>query len=229
MNSRAMIRRTRGPSEPRTAMLDKALDQAVNKAVDQAVEALRRGGLVVYPTETLYALGADAASPAALRRLFAAKAREAGKPVALIVADPAMGFAIARSVPAAARRLAEAFWPGPLTLVMPAKAGLPAALAGADGGVGVRVSSHPIARALARRLGRPITATSANLAGRPPATTLEQARAAFNRKVKVYLEGGVLGGSQPSTVVAFDREGIKVLRAGAIPRRRLDAALTEAR
>jgi len=229
MTSSAMIRPGRSAREPRPATFDKAFDQAVNKAVDQAVEALRRGELVVYPTETFYALGADAASPAALRRLFAAKAREAGKPVALIAADPAMGFAIARGVPAAARRLAEAFWPGPLTLVMPAKAGLPAALTGADGGVGVRVSSHPIARALARRLGRPITATSANLAGRPPATALEQARAAFNGKVKVYLEGGVRGRSQPSTVVAFDREGVKVLRAGAIPRRRLDAALKVAR
>ncbi|MFI5353606.1 MAG: L-threonylcarbamoyladenylate synthase [Candidatus Binatales bacterium] len=206
-------------------MLDKALDQAV----DRAVEALRRGELVVYPTETLYALGADAASPAALRRLFAAKAREAGKPVALIAADPAMGFAIARDIPGAARRLAKAFWPGPLTLVMPAKAGLPESLVGADGGVGVRVSSHPIAHALARRLGRPITATSANPAGQPPSTTIEQARAAFGRKVKVYLEGGELGGSPPSTVVAFDREAIKVLRAGAIPRRRLEAALTGAR
>jgi len=206
-------------------MLDKALDQAV----DKAVEALRCGEIVVYPTETLYALGADAASPAALRRLFAAKAREAGKPVALIAADPAMGFAIAQDIPGAARRLAKAFWPGPLTLVMPAKAGLPESLVGADGGVGVRVSSHPVARALARRLGRPITATSANSAGQPPSTTIEQARAAFGRKVKVYLEGDVLGGSPPSTVVAFDREAIKVLRTGAIPRRRLEAALTAAR
>jgi len=212
MTSRAMI-----PSEPRTAMLDKA------------VEALRRGELVVYPTETLYALGADAASPLALRRLFAAKVREAGKPVALIAADPAMAFAIARDIPGAARRLAKAFWPGPLTLVMPAKAGLPESLVGADGGVGVRVSSHPIAHALAHRLGRPITATSANSAGQPPSTTIEQARAAFGRKVKVYLEGGELGGSPPSTVVAFDREAIKVLRAAAIPRRRLEAALTGAR
>jgi L-threonylcarbamoyladenylate synthase len=225
MTSRAMIQPTKRPSEPRAAILDKALDQAV----DKAVEALRRGELVVYPTETLYALGADAASPAALRRLFAAKVREAGKPVALIAADPAMGFAIARAVPAAARRLAKAFWPGPLTLVMPAKVGLPESLVGADGGVGVRVSSHPIARALARRLGRPITATSANLAGQLPSTTLEQARTAFGRKVKVYLEGGVLGGSLPSTVVAFDRETINVLRTGAIPRRRLEAALTAAR
>ncbi len=219
MMSKAMIQSARSPSESRP-------EAAV---FDQAVAALRRGDLIVYPTETLYALGADAASPAALHRLFAAKAREPGKPVALIAADPAMAFAIARDIPAPARRLAEVFWPGPLTLVIAAKAGLPRALVGADGGVGIRVSSHPIARALARRLGRPITATSANLAGQPPARTLAQARAAFGRKVKVYLEGGVLGGSPPSTVVAFDREVIEVLRIGAIPRRRLDAALTAAK
>ena len=86
---------------------------------------------------------------AALERLFAIKGREPGKPVALIAADTAMAFALAREVPAAARVLAKAFWPGPLTLVLPARDGIPAALIGDDGGVGVRVSSHPVARALA--------------------------------------------------------------------------------
>ena len=214
-----MIQQTGSPGQPR----------AETSALDRAVEALRRGDLIVYPTETLYALGADAASPLALERLFAAKTREAGKPVALIAADSAMAFAIARDIPAAARRLAKVFWPGPLTLVMRAKAGLPEALIGPGGGVGIRVSSHPIARALARRLGRPITATSANLEGRPPSTTLAQAHAAFGHKVKVYLEGGVLGASPPSTVVAFDREELKVLRDGAIPRCRLDAAIAVAK
>jgi L-threonylcarbamoyladenylate synthase len=203
---------------------------ALHEAIDvrDAIAALRRGELVVYPTETFYALGADAGSQAALGRLFAVKAREAGKPVALIAADTAMAFAIAREIPAAARRLAEHFWPGPLTLVLPAKAGLSDALVGPDGGVGVRVSPHPVARELARCLG-PITATSANLSGQPPATSLTEARIAFGSKVKVYLEGGTLGAALASTVVTFDRGVIKVLRAGAIAEHRLSAALAGVR
>ena len=193
---------------------------------DRAIEALRSGEVVVYPTETFYGMGADALSPAALDRLFALKGREPGKPVALIAADARSAFELAREVPEAARRLADAFWPGPLTLVLPARDDLPAPLIGPDGGVGVRVSSHPIARALAAGLRRPITATSANLAGGQPASTLGEARDAFGAKVKVYLEGGRLTAAAPSTVVACDRSGWRVLRAGAISDRAIAAALS---
>ncbi len=193
---------------------------------DRAIEALRSGEVVVYPTETFYGMGADALSPAALDRLFALKGREPGKLVALIAADGRSAFELAREVSEAARRLADAFWPGPLTLVMPARDNLPGPLIGPDCRVGVRVSSHPIARALAAGLGRPITATSANLAGGQPATTLGEARDAFGAKVKVYLEGGKLAASMPSTVVACDRNGWRVLRAGAISDRAVAAALS---
>ena len=121
-------------------------------AISDALAALAAGEAIVYPTETFYALGADALSLKALERLFAIKGREPGKPVALIAADLTMAFAVAREVPAGARVLAEAFWPGPLTLVLPARDGIPVALIGADGGVGVRVSSHPVACALAAGL-----------------------------------------------------------------------------
>lgn len=193
---------------------------------DRAIEALRLGEVVVYPTETFYGMGADALSSAALDRLFALKGREPGKPVALIAADARSAFELAREVPEAARRLADAFWPGPLTLVLPARDSLPTPLIGPDGGVGVRVSSHPVARALAAGLGHPITATSANLAGGQPASTLGEARNAFGAKVEVYLEGGRLTAAAPSTVVACDRSGWRVLRAGAISDRAIAAALS---
>lgn len=195
----------------------------------EAIDALRAGELVVYPTETFYGLGADPLSPDALERLFALKRREPDKPVALIAADSASAFALARAIPDTARRLAEVFWPGPLTLVLPARDGFPPALLGPDGGIGVRVSPHPAARALAAGLGHPITATSANLAGKPPATTIAEARAAFGVKVKVYLDGGTLTGGAPSTVVAFDSTGFRVLRAGAVNERAISAALSIAR
>ena len=196
-----------------------------SSAVSDALAALAAGEAIIYPTETFYALGVDALQPKALQRLFAIKGREPGKPVALIAADTAMAFALAREVPAAARVLAETFWPGPLTLVLPGRDGIPAALIGDDGGVGVRVSSHPLARALAGALCGPLTATSANLAGEPPAVEPAAARAALSDKIKVFVEDGRLAGGAPSTVVAVDRSRIRVLRQGAVSERRLTAAL----
>lgn len=192
---------------------------------EDALAALRAAQAIVYPTETFYALGVDALSSAALSRLAAIKGREPGKPVALIAADAAMAFSVAREVPAEARVLAERFWPGPLTLVLPAREGIDAALVNAEGGVGIRVSPHPAARALAAGLGRPLTATSANLAGEPPAVELGRVREALGAKVKVYVEGGRLGGGAPSSVVVADAEGIRVLRAGAVSEDQIAAAL----
>jgi L-threonylcarbamoyladenylate synthase len=193
--------------------------------IDEALAALAAGEAIVYPTETFYALGVDALSSKALERLFTIKGREPGKPVALIAADLAMAFAVAREVSAEARVLAQAFWPGPLTLVLPARDGIPDALVGEDGGVGVRVSSHPIASALTARFRGPLTATSANLAGNPPASELAAARLELGDKVKVFVDGGGLAGGAPSTVVAVDQGGIRILRPGAVSERQLAAAL----
>lgn len=188
------------------------------------IAALKAGELVVYPTETFYALGADAFSSTALRRLFRVKGREPGRPVGLIAADTAMAFSVAREVPIDARRLAGAFWPGPLTIVLPARDDLAPELTGPDG-VSVRVSPNPVARALSAALGRPITATSANLSGKPPASTLDEARAGLGEKVKVYLEGGKLWAAAPSTVVAVKESEWKIVRMGAISEDQIAAAL----
>jgi L-threonylcarbamoyladenylate synthase len=188
------------------------------------IAAIQAGELVVYPTETFYALGVDPFSRAALERLFRAKAREAGHPIGLIAADTSMAFSLAREVPIDARRLADAFWPGPLTIVMPARDDLPPELTGPDG-VAVRVSPNPVARALAAGIGHPITATSANLSGKPPASSLAEARAMLGAKVKVYLEGGNLMASVPSTLVAVNREAWKMVRAGAISEDQIAAVL----
>jgi L-threonylcarbamoyladenylate synthase len=188
------------------------------------IAALQTGELVVYPTETFYALGADPFSPDTLERLFRAKAREAGHPIGLIAADTSMAFSVAREVPIDARRLADAFWPGPLTIVITARDGLAPELTGPDG-VAVRVSPNPLARALASGLGHPITATSANLSGHQPAKSLAEARAAFGAKVKVYLEGGNLNAIAPSTLVAVDKNGWKMIRTGAISEDQIAAVL----
>jgi len=192
--------------------------------LEDGIAALQAGELVVYPTETFYAIGADAFSSIALRRLFEVKRREPGHPVGLIAADTTMAFSVAREIPIDARRLADAFWPGPLTLVLPARDDIAPELAGPDG-VGVRVSPNPVARALSAGIGKPITATSANLSGEAPASTLEQARSGLGEKVKVYLEGGKLTASAPSTVVAVNGSGWKMVRLGAISEPQIAMAL----
>lgn len=213
------------------AFLDRAAvdgDQpAAAAAIADAIAALRAGEVVVCPTETFYALAADSRSAAALEKVFALKGRAAAKTIALIAADAAMAFAVAREVPEIARRLARKFWPGPLTVVIPARADLSPALIGPDGEVGVRVTPNPLAQALARALGAPITATSANLSGAPPADTLGPVRQAFGDKIKVMLDGGRLPGGAPSTLVACRGDDYEILREGALARTAIAAALAD--
>jgi L-threonylcarbamoyladenylate synthase len=121
--------------------------------VADAAAALRAGELVVFPTETFYAIGADPMQPNALAAILRLKGRERDKPIALIAADSASAFAIAREISAGVRLLAETFWPGALTMVLLARRGLNEALIGPSGGIGVRVSPHPTARALAAAVG----------------------------------------------------------------------------
>jgi len=199
---------------------------ALARDIVDAAAALRAGKLVVFPTETFYAIGADPMQSNALAAIVQVKGRERDKPIALIAADAASAFAIAREIPANARLLAETLWPGALTVVLPARQGLNEALIGPSGGIGVRVSPHPTARALAAAAGGLLTATSANLSGEPPARTLMEARQSLGARISVYLDGGTLSSDAPSTVVEFDKDGsFRILRAGVIDHSAISAAL----
>lgn len=195
--------------------------------IEAAIAALKSGQIVVFPTETFYGVGADATNARALERLFEIKQREPDKPVALIAADLEMVRRVTTEIPPAARVLARRFWPGPLTLVLPARAELARELTNREGGVGIRVSPHPLASELTRRLGAPLTATSANLSGEQPARTIEQARRAFGNRIAVYVDGGTLTGGLPSTVVAFERGVLRIIRAGAVAEDKLSQALRD--
>lgn len=186
-------------------------------ALDRAVIALDRGGLVVYPTETVYGIGVDAASAVALSRLAALKGISSGRGVSLLVDGLEMAASlIAGDPPPAARRLAARFWPGPLTLVLPASEEVLPWLRGPNGGVGLRCSCDPVAVELLGAAGRPLTSTSANPSGQPPAANVEQARAYFGDRVECFLDGGTREGCAASTVVEFfDGEAI-LRRSGAI-------------
>lgn len=183
--------------------------------IDAAIGLLAHGGVVVYPTETLYGLGVDASNAAALHRLVQLKGREPGKPIAVLVADLGMVAHLAASIPVAAQRLMQRFWPGPLTVVLPARGDVAAVLTGGSGTIGVRLSSHPTATALVRGLGRPLTTPSANPAAAAPPRSLDVARRYFGTRVDAYLDGGLLTGEPPSTVVRVDRD-LQIVRQGAI-------------
>lgn len=178
--------------------------------------SLSDGAVAVYPTETFYGLGAHALDSDAVARVAALKGRDADKPIAVIVAHVDELARLVTRVPEPATRLIARHWPGPLTLVLPARPDLPGPLTAGSGVVGVRVSSHPVARALAAAVGAPLTATSANPAGAPAAIDLATARAYFGSAVD-YLDGGTLAGGLGSTVVLVDDDAARVVRAGAIP------------
>jgi L-threonylcarbamoyladenylate synthase len=203
------------PSDDRIG--EHALAEPVGEPViAQAVDILRAGGIVCMPTETTYGLAVDIRSRAALDALVARKGRDPRSPFGLVVADQAQAAALARVWPRTAEALARAFWPGPLTLVIPARPELPAELVGPDGGVGMRLSSHPVPTALAAALGGPITATSANPSGQPPALDVASARAYFGDSL-CYIDGGAAAAPSASTVVAVDEHGrVRVLRPGPI-------------
>lgn len=185
--------------------------------IDAAAQAIGAGKVVCFPTETTYGLAVDGADRGALARLVALKGRDPSSPFALIAPDAPAAAGLARVWPDAAARLAGEHWPGPLTLVVPARADLPGEIVGPTGGVGVRVSSHPWALALARAVGRPITATSANRAGEPPSTSVAAARDAFGDGVSIYLDAGPSQAVTASTVVDVGADGsVTVLRPGPV-------------
>jgi L-threonylcarbamoyladenylate synthase len=190
-----------------------------------ALAALRRGDVIVYPTETFYGLGARALAAPAVDAVVALKGRDASTPIALIVRDVAMLPQVVARVPAAAERVMARCWPGPLTLVLPARPDLPPALTGGSGWIGVRVSSHPVAQALVEALGEPITATSANPGGDAPAIDLATARRYFESRVAAYVDGGTLAGGLGSTVLLVADDAARVIRRGATPIDELEQAL----
>ncbi|MET0555337.1 MAG: L-threonylcarbamoyladenylate synthase, partial [Vicinamibacteria bacterium] len=182
--------------------------------VARAAEVVRAGGLIVYPTETLYAVGGAGLDPAAARRARLAKGRPDDKPLPLIVADADAARGLCRSWPAAAGSLAARYWPGPLTLVLPASPRVPIEVTAGTGTVAVRVSGLALARAISRA-GGPLVSTSANRAGEPAATTCGAALLAVGSAIALALDGGACTGA-PSTIVDLTGDRPALLREGAV-------------
>jgi len=187
------------------------------------MEVLRGGGLIVLPTDTVYGVGCML-DDAAIARLFAAKQRPPDRAVPVLLADADAVMRVASVFPEAAQRLAAAFWPGPLTLALPKRDDLPANLTDLPT-VGVRVPAHDGARAVLAAAGGALAVTSANRSDAPPALDVRAAVAQLGSAVALYLDGGASPGGVPSTIVSFDGDDLRVLRAGPITERDLRAAL----
>jgi tRNA threonylcarbamoyl adenosine modification protein (Sua5/YciO/YrdC/YwlC family) len=183
--------------------------------IEQATDAVRRGELVVLPTDTVYGLGTDAFSPEAVGGLLEAKGRGRDMPVPVLVGSPRTLDGIATRLGPAARTLVEAFWPGGLTLVAHAQPSLQWDLGDTGGTVAVRMPLHPVAIELLQATG-PMAVSSANTTGHPPATTVDEAVEMLGDAVSVYLDGGTSQEPVPSTIVDVTGEVPRVLRAGAL-------------
>ena len=187
-----------------------------------ALAVVGRGGVAAVPTDTLYGLAADAVNPAALERVYEVKGRPAELPLPVLVSGWAQAAAVADTDTDGAggrlaQRLAAQFWPGPLTLVLPARAGLPARLTGGRDTIAVRMPDHSVPLALARGLGRPITGTSANRSGAPDITDPQELRRCLGGLVDGMITGGVRPAGTASTIVAVSHSGeLTLLREGAL-------------
>ncbi|MCU0864024.1 MAG: L-threonylcarbamoyladenylate synthase [Planctomycetes bacterium] len=207
----------------RVLLADPADPAAFAAAIAAAAEILRRGGLVAFPTETVYGLGAHALDPEAVARIYAAKGRPSFNPLIVHLADADQLSRLARTVSPLAQRLAAAFWPGPLTLVLPRQPVVPDAVTAGLDTVGVRVPAHPVARALIAAAGLPIAAPSANAYTRVSPTTAAHVLAQLGDRVELVLDGGPAAVGIESTVVDVSGERPVLLRPGGIAAERIEA------
>jgi L-threonylcarbamoyladenylate synthase len=185
-------------------------------AIEEAAKWVGMGGLVAIPTDTLYGLAVDPFRADAVERLFDAKARPPDRAIPLIAADADQVSSAIGTLPPTGARLAERYWPGPLTLVVSAPRGLARRVTGDGATVGVRVPRHDVARAIARAFGRPITATSANLSGQPPTADPDEVEAALGERVDLLIDVGRTPGGPPSTIVDVTGDAPRLIRAGAV-------------
>jgi len=186
------------------------------RAIEKAARILQQGGLVAFPTETVYGLGADALNAQAVASVFTAKGRPPDNPVIVHVTDRGQVASLVRRVSGTAGSLMDAFWPGPLTLILPVQRGVPRAVTAGLSTVAVRMPGHPVALALIRAAGMPVAAPSANISGRPSPTTAGHVRHDLDGRIDAILDGGPAGIGVESTVVDLTRPVPVILRPGGV-------------
>jgi L-threonylcarbamoyladenylate synthase len=185
----------------------------------RAAEIIAHGGIIAYPTETFYGLGADATNEKAIQKIFAIKGRNFKNPISLIIGQTDNIYPLVQDVPQTAQKLMAAFWPGALTIVFLAANNVSPLLTAGSGKIGLRVSSHPGARGIIQRLKRPLTATSANLTGAPECTRASEVAEQIGDKIDAIIDLGNTPGTKGSTIVDVTCTPVAILREGAISRK----------
>lgn len=184
--------------------------------VTEAVRILKAGGIIAYPTESFYALGAMALNEKAIRKIFDLKNRPYGKPLPLIVDDMQTLLAVANEIPDQAKEMMNKFWPGPLTMIFKATKEVPQLITGDSKNVAVRIPGESIALQIAKLIKAPVTATSANLSSKPPAINSEAVLLYFGESIDLILDGGQAPGGKPSTIIDITVTPPRILREGSI-------------
>ena len=190
------------------------------------VEILMRGGVIAFPTQGLYGLGADAFNLAAVERVFAIKKRSSNKPLLVLVPDRDAVSEVAADIPPSALKLMDWFWPGRVTIIFRAHRGIPENLVAGTGKIGVRVSGHPVTNNLVSMFRRPITGTSANISGKPGCHRIEDIDQQLLEQLDLVLDAGPLAGGKGSTVVDVTTPSPVIIREGVIPKQKILAALS---
>ena len=193
--------------------------------IEQALRVLLDGGVVAVPTDTLYGLAADAFNADAIERVFAIKERPEGLALPVLLSGPEQLRMVARDVPDQLDAVAEAFWPGAMTLIVNRNNSLPRRLTAGQPTVAVRVPDHPMPRELARRLGRPITGTSANISGAADPQSLTELRAQVGDRVDFLVAAGPVPAGTASTIVDLSGDVPRLIREGAVPFQQINALL----
>jgi L-threonylcarbamoyladenylate synthase len=202
-----------------------AVDSGVD-AVSEAISVLSQGGLVIFPTDTVYGVGASVDRPDAVARLYVAKGRPLDRAIPVLVSSELAVERMVSELDDVARTLMRHFWPGPLTIVLPAATWLPSEIVRDTGSVGVRMPDHPIALEMIERSGGALATTSANNSGQPETRTAQDAASDIGARVELVVDGGESPGGVPSTVVKVSEDGnLTVLRKGAISEQDLLAVL----
>jgi L-threonylcarbamoyladenylate synthase len=198
-----------------------------NHELDQASEIIQRGGVIGYPTETVYGLGGIATNPEVVTRIQRLKGRRSGHPMLILIPDSAYLSDVAEDIPEDATKMMHCFWPGPLTLIFQAKSIFPNGLTGKDGGIGIRVSSDPICRELFKFMKDPLISTSANPSDLPPARSAEAVRQYFKDRVDAVIDGGPRNRNAPSTVIDVRVRPARLIRRGSIKMSRIQSVVGE--
>jgi L-threonylcarbamoyladenylate synthase len=191
----------------------------LKRQIKLAVEVLKKGGIVAYPTDTVYGLGADPLNEKAVSRIYEVKSRPRNLPLPLLLAEKSDLLKVALIVPEVAWRLVEQFWPGGLTLVVKKNAWVPDSVTAGGDTVAVRIPDHPITIALIRGLGNPIVGTSANLSGKPSPVTATEVSKQLGGRIDLIVDGGRCTGGIESTVVDVSSVSPAIIREGAIPKK----------